>query len=1000
MNEFEFQKKRMHVNWNRLAAFTVCFCIMLSSVEMKAFAAGIKAAVEQMESWISDGMDRTGYAFVTPDTEDITPDREYEFDACAISRTSFERDMGESVEMKVYAWSKTGDFNYTWYGPSKREIKDVTGDRLMIPELKEESEYGRYRCMVEDEASGQYTSVSFYVRKKTAPLFITTENAYHDMYMGQTDTLSVEAADYGSENQDIDYQWYEGANAIPGANEREYTFTNELPDRSFKKFYCIAGNGKREVKQKINVVSYGAGFKILNDYAVKSGKSGDEITLEVETETFYDSPRFTYQWYKGYILHNNKGIIDDSNAEPIPGENTDSYTFSLSAETEGIYCCIVSDEYGRQVCQQQVKLSDHGTAEEITDRYYVEIEMPDSRTTYPGAKNISIHAKAVSYDSYVLDHDQMTYHWYKGRYKGNGEWEYLTLDEERFAGICTDTLTIRTVLPEDCVNDFICVITCGDSRERGIEALYWRGIRCYGNNDASVSIVTEKGAWRYLRVKPYAPEEACSYQWYHDGKRITGADENTFAVHVEGKEDFGKYSCEVTVNGYTERIETANMYIREEETLKAVAEKSSNSSKTKRVGIGETVDMGAVAYTSAGTLSYQWQVCTASNPQNGTYQFEDIPGETSADYSRKIITNGDYGTYRCKVTCPETDIERYVSYGVYPLKPQTDKIPVAGVTLSQTELKLAKGGQAVLKASVMPSDATDQSVIWSSGNSKIAEVNQGIVKAVEKGTAMITATTVDGRKTAVCTVSVFIPAEQVFLPKNVNLKKGGSCALRATVFPADSTDPIVWTSSNEKAVTVSETGMLSAVGTGTARITAVSESGKRAVCTVKVLNKQVLASKVKIKKAKISMKAGEMKQIQTSVSPKNSTDRLKWTSSNKKTAQVDENGVVTAKRSGKVKITAKTKKGKKAVCEVTITQAAQSIELNKTSLTLKVKKSVRLKAKLTPKGATDKLTWKSSAKKVVSVDKKGKITGLKKGRAVITVKTSGGKTAACVVTVK
>lgn len=1001
MDQFEYQKNRLHIDWKRLMAFIICMCMLLSSMEMESLAAGLKTAAKQAESWMSDNIDSTGYAFVTPDViPDVTPDKEYEFDACAISRTQFERNIGESVEMKVYAWNENGRLTYTWYGPSNREIEDVTGDTLTIPELKDESEYGRYRCVVKDGASEKNVKVYFRVRKRTSPLFITAEKHNYRLCMGETAVLSVEAADYGSESQNITYQWFEGANAIPGENEKEYTVKNVMPNRKYKKYYCIASNGKTEVKEKITVSSMGPGFRILNDYAVKNGKSGEEITLKAEIEEMYSSPRFSYQWYKGYILLDSAGNINSSKAEIIEGETSDRYAFLLTDDTAGVYSCVVSDEYARLICQQQVKIAEDDTSEEIQNRYYVEIETPDGRTTYPGAQNISMHAVVKSYNSYPVNQDNFTYHWVKGRYKGNREWDYIPLEEERFTGIDTDTLIFRTVLPEDYDSPFICIVTSGETKEQGIEDLYWSGIRCYGRNSESVSVVTERGEGRYLRIKPYAPEEDCVYQWYHNGKQIAGANENAYFLRVEGKEDFGIYSCEVTVNGYTEHVRKAKIYIKEKETLTALAKKSYRDCRTKRVDIGETVDMGVAAYTSAGTLTYQWQVCTASNPQTGEYQFEDIPGETEPDYRRRILTDYDYGTYRCKVACPETDMERYVSYGIYPLQPQTEKIAVTGVTLSRSELKLARGSQAVLTASIMPFNATNKSVIWSSDNPKIATVDGGIVTAVEKGDAVITAVAVDGKKTALCKVSVTVPAEQVFLLKNMNIKKGDSCILRATVLPADSTDQIAWTSSNEKAVTVSDDGKVNAIGTGTAQITAISENGKRAVCTVKVLKKEISASKVKMKKPKIFMKAGDVRQIQASVTPKKSTDHMTWISSNRKTAQVDENGVVTAKRSGKVKITVKTKNGKKDVCEIVITQAAQSIELNKTSLTLKLKKSIQLKAKMLPKGATDRLTWKSSAKKIVSVDKKGKITAQKKGKAVITVKTSSGKTAECAVTVK
>ncbi|MEY8234820.1 Ig-like domain-containing protein [Lachnospiraceae bacterium 66-29] len=76
------------------------------------------------------------------------------------------------------------------------------------------------------------------------------------------------------------------------------------------------------------------------------------------------------------------------------------------------------------------------------------------------------------------------------------------------------------------------------------------------------------------------------------------------------------------------------------------------------------------------------------------------------------------------------------------------------------------------------------------------------------------------------------------------------------------------------------------------------------------------------------------------------------------------------------------------------------MKLNRKSVILKVKKTLNLKATMSPKNSTDMLTWKTSNKKIAKVDQFGKVTAVKKGRAVITVRTSSGKKATCKVTVK
>lgn len=84
-------------------------------------------------------------------------------------------------------------------------------------------------------------------------------------------------------------------------------------------------------------------------------------------------------------------------------------------------------------------------------------------------------------------------------------------------------------------------------------------------------------------------------------------------------------------------------------------------------------------------------------------------------------------------------------------------IPVEAVSVDQDELVLEKGERAKLNATVLPADATNQNVIWSSSNEKVAKVSaNGEVTAVASGDAVITATTEDGGKTATCDVKVIV----------------------------------------------------------------------------------------------------------------------------------------------------------------------------------------------------------------------------------------------------
>ena len=129
---------------------------------------------------------------------------------------------------------------------------------------------------------------------------------------------------------------------------------------------------------------------------------------------------------------------------------------------------------------------------------------------------------------------------------------------------------------------------------------------------------------------------------------------------------------------------------------------------------------------------------------------------------------------------------------------------------------------------------------------------------------------------------------------------------------------------------------------------------------------------------------------------------VNWTSSDKKTATVSGTGKVTGKKKGKATITATLASGLKLSTTVTVqkgTVKTKSITVNSKNVTLQAKQKYLIRSTVSPLTSQQKLTYTTSAKKIVKVDKKGQITALKKGKATITVK-SGSKKVKIKVTVK
>ena len=343
--------------------------------------------------------------------------------------------------------------------------------------------------------------------------------------------------------------------------------------------------------------------------------------------------------------------------------------------------------------------------------------------------------------------------------------------------------------------------------------------------------------------------------------------------------------------------------------------------------------------------------------------------------------------------------------GNYEFSVSSD-VAVTGIKLNKTSLSLEKGETATISATITPSNATDKKVTWTTSNSSVASVNNGKITAKSVGTARITAKTSNGKE-ASCTVTVKNPVINptgIRLSKtSINLTKGSTTTITATVNPIDATNKsVTWTTSNSRVATVSN-GKITAKSAGTATITAKTSNGKKATCKVTVKNPTVNATSVKLSKTSVSLVKGKTTTIKATVTPSNATNKkVTWTTSNSKVATVS-NGKITAKSAGTATITAKTSNGKKATCKVTVKNAtvnAKSVKLSKTSVTLGKGKSTTIKATVSPSNTTNKkITWTTSNKKVATVSN-GKITAKGVGTATITAKTANGKKATCKVTVR
>jgi len=242
-------------------------------------------------------------------------------------------------------------------------------------------------------------------------------------------------------------------------------------------------------------------------------------------------------------------------------------------------------------------------------------------------------------------------------------------------------------------------------------------------------------------------------------------------------------------------------------------------------------------------------------------------------------------------------------------------IDVSMVMLNQTSLEMIVGDEFTLVATIVPENATDKTVQWSSSNPEVASVADGKVSAVKEGSAKIVAYV--GGKTAECAVTVnYIPVESVSLDKSaLTLYEEETYTLSTTVMPESATYKTVSWSTSDSAVATVENGKVTAVQKGIATVVALAD-GKSALCQVEVLSP---VKGVSFDVSELELQVGSYHQLTPILTPSDATPRASvvFESSNTTIASVNKYGTISALAEGTATVTA-TVDGFVASCAVTV----------------------------------------------------------------------------------
>lgn len=351
-------------------------------------------------------------------------------------------------------------------------------------------------------------------------------------------------------------------------------------------------------------------------------------------------------------------------------------------------------------------------------------------------------------------------------------------------------------------------------------------------------------------------------------------------------------------------------------------------------------------------------------------------------------------------------------------------VPVESVTLDVDTLEVLVGEQKELTATVLPENATDKTVSFSSLEEDVATVtSDGKVNGVAAGTTYVICSANDGSgkqdKVKVVVSESHVPVTSISIgsEKSITLEPGASQKIDVTVLPANATDKsLTFTSTDTNVALVDEEGNLTAKTEGSCSIVIQSVDNPSLIESLNVIVSTSVTHVTGVdisEESKTVEENAEPFQLTATVSPVDASNKsVTWTSSAPSIASVSANGLVTPIKAGEALITVTTADGgfyKSCLVSITKTEI-ESLTMSESSILFEVTsnpetddKTHQLVATIAPSTATYKdVAWSSSNPSVASVDQNGLVTkGTVMGTATISaVHKNSGLVATCVVTVR
>ena len=446
--------------------------------------------------------------------------------------------------------------------------------------------------------------------------------------------------------------------------------------------------------------------------------------------------------------------------------------------------------------------------------------------------------------------------------------------------------------------------------------------------------------WKIARSRQLTSEELSS--WLH----VAGIYENgNLSVYLEGEE------------------------------LATVSGVGSVASSDYPLGIGYCPETGRTTSCSIRNIRFYSKALTKEELDNRAYGPDDESVELWYDFDELVYEGIE----------DETAVENLRAY--------------------TTSLDLESGDTAQLRVEPVPYYAAAD-LVYSSSDEEIAAVNQqGMVTAGTKiGEATITVA-VEGQEDVKVEIPVTVKEKAVEITEidvsatNLNLFVKDTYEINAKVLPEDTTESkeVSYRTDNEAVATVSQDGVITAVGSGEANITVASVVRPEITATIQVTvsERTVEITGIALAEDSKTLTTGESYTISATVLPVDATEskELTYRSSNEAVAAVTETGVVTARAAGTAIITVASKVHQNISADMTITVNAPQavpvtgIQLTEVIKTLHAGETYRIAASVLPANTTEskELLYRSGDETIATVDASGLVTAKATGTGTIVV---------------